>query len=82
MSGSAPGTGRRFRRRRREEAVREDDLVLVSVDDPFSSIPRADCTVGARRERAEGHDVSLVARGVPEHRRTTHGDFVAAATPR
>lgn len=79
MSGSASGTGRRFRRRRREEAVREDDLVLVSVDDPFSSIPRADCTVGTLRKRAEGHDVSLVARGVPEHRRTTLGDFVSSS---
>jgi predicted TIM-barrel fold metal-dependent hydrolase len=47
--------------------------------DPFSSIPRADCTVGTLRKRAEGHDVSLVARGVPEHRRTTLGDFVSSS---
>ena len=31
--------------------------------DPFSAIPRDECTVGALRQRAAGHDVSIQARG-------------------
>jgi predicted TIM-barrel fold metal-dependent hydrolase len=31
--------------------------------DPFSAIPRDECTVGALRQRAAGHDVSIHARG-------------------
>ena len=50
--------------------------------DPFSIRPRERCTVGALREEAAGHDVSPVARGVKEHKMTTLGDFVAAASRR
>jgi predicted TIM-barrel fold metal-dependent hydrolase len=46
--------------------------------DPFSVLPREQCTVGALREQAEGHDVSPVARGVKDHRITTVGEFVGA----
>ena len=31
--------------------------------DPFSAIPREECTVGALRRKAAGHDVSIQARG-------------------
>ncbi len=31
--------------------------------DPFATLPRAECTVGARRARAAGHDVSIQAKG-------------------
>ncbi|MGH3970849.1 MAG: amidohydrolase family protein, partial [Mycobacterium sp.] len=44
--------------------------------DPFSVRPREQCTVGALRKEAEGHDISIVARGTAEHRRTTVGEFV------
>lgn len=48
--------------------------------DPFSTIPKQDCTVGALRRRATGHDVSIVAKG----KRETHGrkisDMMAAAS--
>jgi predicted TIM-barrel fold metal-dependent hydrolase len=47
--------------------------------DPFSVMPREDSTVAALRRRAAGHDVSLVARGVKEHRILTLGEFVQAA---
>lgn len=47
--------------------------------DPFSVMPREECTVGALRRKAEGHDVSLVARGVPENRTTTLGGFMGVA---
>ena len=47
--------------------------------DPFSVMPREDCTVGALRRKAAGHDVSLVAQGVKEHRILTLGEFVQAA---
>ena len=48
--------------------------------DPFAIKPREECTVGALRAQAVGHDVSPVAYGVPEHRITTLGEFVAAAS--
>ncbi|MFC5747256.1 amidohydrolase family protein [Actinomadura rugatobispora] len=47
--------------------------------DPFSVRPRERCTVGALRKEAEGHDVSIVARGTAEQKRTTVGDFVGSA---
>ncbi len=47
--------------------------------DPFATRPRSECTVGALRASAVGHDVSLVARGVKERRITNLGEFVAAA---
>ena len=47
--------------------------------DPFSRLPREQSTVGALRLQAEGHDVSLVARGVKEHRIVTLGQFADAA---
>lgn len=50
--------------------------------DPFASLPREECTVGALREKAKDHDVSLVARGVKEHRITTLGEFASAAKQR
>ena len=31
--------------------------------DPFAVTPREQCTVGALRRRAAGHDVSIVAKG-------------------
>ncbi len=31
--------------------------------DPFATLPREECTVGARRARAAGHDVSIQAKG-------------------
>jgi predicted TIM-barrel fold metal-dependent hydrolase len=56
----------------------ENALRLFSYD-PFSVMPREECTVGALRRKAEGHDVSLVARGVKEHRILTLGEFAAQA---
>jgi predicted TIM-barrel fold metal-dependent hydrolase len=47
--------------------------------DPFAHMPRQECTVGALRQQAVGHDVSLVARGVKEHRILTLGQFADAA---
>jgi predicted TIM-barrel fold metal-dependent hydrolase len=47
--------------------------------DPFSVRPRSRCSVGALREEAAGHDVSLVSRGVKEHRIMNLGEFVASA---
>jgi predicted TIM-barrel fold metal-dependent hydrolase len=47
--------------------------------DPFSHLPREQSTVGALRRQAEGHDVSLVARGVKDHRILTLGQFADAA---
>jgi hypothetical protein len=44
--------------------------------DPFSIRPREECTVGALRRSAEGHDISIVARGKKEHTITTLGQFV------
>jgi hypothetical protein len=46
--------------------------------DPFSIRPREESTVGALRQRAEGHDVSIVARGRHAERAVTVGEFVAA----
>jgi len=47
--------------------------------DPFSIRPRQDCTVGALRREAIGHDVSIVARGTPPSRMTTIADLVGSA---
>ena len=47
--------------------------------DPFAHVPKDQATVGALRASAAGHDVSLVARGVKEHRILTLGEFVQAA---
>lgn len=47
--------------------------------DPFSVIPREDCAVGALRRQAAGHDVSIVSKGLKEHRITTLGEFVQHA---
>jgi hypothetical protein len=44
--------------------------------DPFSTRPRDECTVGALRRNAEGHDISIVTHGVKEHTITTLGQFV------
>ena len=46
--------------------------------DPFSTRPREECTVGALRRSAEGHDVSIVARGLKERTVTNVGQFVEA----
>jgi predicted TIM-barrel fold metal-dependent hydrolase len=43
--------------------------------DPFSIRPRERCTVGALRAEAEGHDVSIVAKG----RRTEHTEPMTLA---
>ena len=49
--------------------------------DPFSVRPREKCTVGALRSEVVGHDISIVSRGVPEHQRTTVGDFAHNLQP-
>ena len=46
--------------------------------DPFSVMPREESTVGALRQKAQGHDVSLVSHGVKEHRILTLGEFARA----
>jgi predicted TIM-barrel fold metal-dependent hydrolase len=48
--------------------------------DPYSLIPREECTVGALRRSAQGHDVSLVARGIKENRILTLGEFATQAS--
>jgi predicted TIM-barrel fold metal-dependent hydrolase len=48
--------------------------------DPFAVRPRERCTVGALRQEAAGRDVSPVSHGLKEHRVTTLGEFVSAAT--
>ena len=62
-----------------DKVTHRNAMRLFSFD-PFSIVPREECTVGALRARAVGHDVSPVAYGVPEHRITTLGEFVAAAS--
>ncbi len=53
-------------------------LRLFSYD-PFSVIPRQECTVGSLRRKALGRDVSLVSHGFKEQRIKTVGEFVQAA---
>ena len=43
--------------------------------DPFSIRPREQCTVGALRAEAEGHDVSIVSKG----RRVEHNEPMTLA---
>ena len=43
--------------------------------DPFSIRPREQCTVGALRAEAKGHDVSIVAKG----RRVEHDSTMTMA---
>jgi len=47
--------------------------------DPFATRPREQCTVGALRQEAAGHDVSNVSHGMKEHKVMTLGEFVGAA---
>jgi predicted TIM-barrel fold metal-dependent hydrolase len=46
---------------------------------PFATMARGACTVGALRQKAAGRDVSLVSHGLKEHRITNLGDFVTSA---
>jgi len=48
--------------------------------DPFSVIPKEEATVGALRNRVAGRDVSIVAKGKPEHRMTKATDLGKRAT--
>jgi predicted TIM-barrel fold metal-dependent hydrolase len=61
------------------DKVTHANAIRLFSYDPFSVRPREECTVGALRAEAAGHDVSLVARGVKEHRITTLGEFVQAS---
>lgn len=45
------------------EAISHANAMRHFSFDPFSANPKPDCTVGALRRRAAGHDVSIVARG-------------------
>ncbi len=73
------------------DGVSDDDIIAISHAnairhfsfDPFSVRPKEECTVGALRRRAAGHDVSIVAkgrRGGPHL--TKASDLAAAATPK
>lgn len=46
--------------------------------DPFSIRPPERSTVGALRQEAEGHDISIVARGTSPSRMTTMADLVGS----
>jgi predicted TIM-barrel fold metal-dependent hydrolase len=47
--------------------------------DPFAHIPKDQCTVGALRKSAEGHDVSIQALSHKEKVGTSFADFAASA---
>jgi predicted TIM-barrel fold metal-dependent hydrolase len=61
------------------DKITHGNAIRLFSYDPFSDTPREECTVGALRAKAAGHDVSLVAQGVKEHRITTLGEFVQAS---
>jgi predicted TIM-barrel fold metal-dependent hydrolase len=63
------------------KVTHENAMRLFSFD-PYSLRSKERCTVGALRAEAEGHDVSLVSRGVKERRITNVGEFVASANQR
>jgi hypothetical protein len=47
---------------------------------PYSVRSRENCTVGALRREAEGHDISIVSYGARERTMTSIGDFAAGAS--
>jgi predicted TIM-barrel fold metal-dependent hydrolase len=60
------------------DKITHGNAIRLFSYDPFSIMPREECTVGALRRKAEGHDVSLVSHGIKEHRILTLGEFAQA----
>ncbi|MGF7233841.1 MAG: amidohydrolase family protein [Frankia sp.] len=59
------------------DKVTHGNAMRVFSFDPYSIRPREQCTVGALRREAVGHDISIVSRGagVRDKQLTTVGDF-------
>jgi predicted TIM-barrel fold metal-dependent hydrolase len=62
------------------EKVTHGNAMRLFSFDPFAVRRREDCTVGALRKEAEGHDISIVARGTAPSRMTTIADLMGGAS--
>jgi predicted TIM-barrel fold metal-dependent hydrolase len=62
-----------------DKITHENAMRLFSFA-PYSGRSRENCTVGALRREAEGHDISIVSYGARERTMTSVGDFAAGAS--
>ncbi|CAI7974632.1 MULTISPECIES: amidohydrolase family protein [unclassified Parafrankia] len=57
------------------DKITHENAMRVFSFDPYSVRPRENCTVGALRKEAEGHDISVQSYGLREHVAQTIGQY-------